>query len=403
MSELLGYAGQVVTPQPDRSEVVPHASEGSTPDRPRGRFWWVKWVAGVLLVALLVAEGVYLWPRLHESWIALSEIHWGWLAACILAQAVSLSGYGRVQKQLLRAGGVTVSQRKSVSVVYASTAMAVTLPAGQVFSTAFTYRETRRWGASPVVASWQLAISGVIAGIGLALIGVAGALLVGGSVSPFTLTFSIAGLIALIFAVRYVSAHPNSIEAAVRWALVRVNAMRNKPADTGMSTVREMLQQLESVQLGKRDGAITLGWSAVHRVADIACLAAACYAIGADPALSGLLIAFAAGKAVATIPLAPGGLVFVDATLIATLTTAASISASQAVAAAFVYRGVSFILVAIVGWIVFLFLFRRHQHEDLEFDVELERREQRALHEPPAVEIDGLESPKGERQRRENS
>ncbi|AQA21050.1 hypothetical protein BTZ20_0433 [Rhodococcus sp. MTM3W5.2] len=360
-------------------------------------------MAGVLLIALLVAEGVYLWPRLHESWIALSEIHWGWLAACIVAQAVSLSGYGRVQKQLLRAGGVAVSQRKSVSVVYASTAMAVTLPAGQVFSTAFTYRETRRWGASPVVASWQLAISGVIAGIGLALIGVGGALLVGGSVSPFTLTFSIAGLIALIFAVRYVSAHPNSIEAAVRWALVRVNAMRNKPADTGMSTVREMLQQLESVQLGKRDGAITLGWSAVHRVADIACLAAACYAIGADPALSGLLIAFAAGKAVATIPLAPGGLVFVDATLIATLTTAASISASQAVAAAFVYRGVSFILVAIVGWIVFLFLFRRHQHEDLEFDVELERSEQRALHEPPAVEIEGLESPKGERQRRENS
>ncbi|MFD4183316.1 YbhN family protein [Rhodococcus sp. NPDC058514] len=376
----------MVTPQPDRSEVVPHRPEGATPDRPRGRFWWVKWVAGVLLVALLVGEGVYLWPRLHESWTALSEIHWGWLAACIVAQAVSLSGYGRVQKQLLRAGGVSVGQGKSVSVVYASTAMAVTLPAGQVFSTAFTYRETRRWGASPVVASWQLAISGVIAGVGLALIGVCGALLVGGSVSPFTLTFSVAGLIALIFAVRYVTAHPNSIEAVVRWVLVRVNAMRRKPADTGMAAVREMLEQLDSVQLGKRDGAIALGWSAVHRVGDLACLAAACYAIGADPALSGLLIAFAAGKAVATIPLAPGGLVFVDATLIATLTTAASISASQAVAAAFVYRGVSFILVAIAGWIVFLFLFRRHQHEDLEFDVELERREQKALHEPPVVE-----------------
>lgn len=351
-------------------------------------------MAGVLLVALLVGEGVYLWPRLHESWTALAEIHWGWLAGCIVAQAVSLSGYGRVQKQLLRAGGVPVSQRKSVSVVYASTAMAVTLPAGQVFSTAFTYRETRRWGASPVVASWQLAISGVIAGVGLALIGVCGALLVGSSVSPFTLAFSIAGLFALIFAVRYVTAHPSSIESAVRWALVRVNAMRHKPADTGMAAVRETLEQLESVQLGRRDGAITLGWSAVHRIGDLACLAAACYAIGAEPALSGLLIAFAAGKAVATIPLAPGGLVFVDATLIATLTTAASISASQAVAAAFVYRGVSFILVAIVGWIVFLFLFRRHQHEDLEFDVELERREQRALHEPPIVKGPDLDRAK---------
>lgn len=371
----------MVAPQPDPRGGVPRKHEVPTPERSGGRFRWLKWVAGLALVALLVGEGVYLWPRLHESWTALSEIHWGWLAACVLAQAVSLSGYGRVQKQLLHAGGVRVRQLDSVSVVYASTAMAVTLPAGQVFSTAFTYRETRRWGASPVVASWQLAISGVIAAAGLALLGVGGAMLVGGSVSPFTLAFSVAGLIALVYAVRYVSAHPNSIEAAARWVLVRVNAMRHKPPDTGMHAVRETLDQLESVRLGRKDGALALGWSAVHRLGDVACLAFACYAIGADPLPAGLLIAFAAGKAVATIPLAPGGLVFVDATLIATLTTAASISASQAVAAAFVYRGVSFILVALVGWIVFLVLFRVHQHEDLHFDVELERSEQKALHE----------------------
>lgn len=346
-------------------------------DRPRSRFRWLKWVAGVALVALLVAEGAYLWPRLHDSWRALTEIHWGWLAACVLAQAVSLSGYGRVQKQLLRAGGVDIGQGKSISVVYASTAMAVTLPAGQVFSTAFTYRETRRWGANPVVASWQLAISGVIAGIGLALIGFGGALLVGGSVSPVTLVLSVAGLVALVVAIRYVSTHPSAIESVATWVLVRVNRLRSKPQGTGVRAVRETLAQLESVRLGRRDGVITAGWSAVHRVGDLACLAFACWAIGADPVLSGVLIAFAAGKAVATIPLAPGGLVFVDATLIATLTTAARISASEAVAAAFVYRGVSFILVAIVGWIVFAFLFRGRRHEDLEFDVELERREQR--------------------------
>ncbi|MGW6267044.1 hypothetical protein, partial [Cellulosimicrobium funkei] len=61
-----------------------------------------------------------------------------------------------------------------VAVVYGATAMSVTLPAGQVFSTAFTYRQTRRWGASPVVASWQLVFSGVVSAAGLALIGVLG-------------------------------------------------------------------------------------------------------------------------------------------------------------------------------------------------------------------------------------
>ena len=71
-------------------------------------------------MALLVGEAIYLWPRLHESWTAVREIHWGWLAACVFAQAVSLSAYGRVQKQLLDAGGVKVRQRKSVAVIYGS-------------------------------------------------------------------------------------------------------------------------------------------------------------------------------------------------------------------------------------------------------------------------------------------
>ncbi|WP_305092819.1 YbhN family protein [Prescottella sp. R16] len=345
-------------------------SESGGASRVRGRFRWVKWVAATLLVALLVGEGIYLWPQLHDSWQALTEIHWGWLAGAVVAQAVSLSGYGRIQKQLLHAGGVVVSQSRSVSVIYGSTAMALTLPAGQVFSTAFTYRETRRWGATPVVASWQLAISGVVAAVGLATIGMAGALLVGGSISPFTLIFSVAGLIALGWAGRYVSAHPDGVERAARWVLTRVNRLLRKPADTGMDTVRATIEQLDSVRLGKRDAAWTMGWAVLHRVADIVCLGAACLAIGADPVPAGLLIAFAAGKAVATIPGAPGGLVYVDATLIATLATAAGIGASQAVAAAFVYRMVSFVLVAIVGWIVFAFLFRGRQQEGAEFEEE---------------------------------
>ena len=326
-------------------------------------------------MALLVGEAIYLWPRLHESWTAVREIHWGWLAACVFAQAVSLSAFGRVQKQLLDAGGVKVRQRKSVAVIYGSTAMALTLPAGQVFSTAFTYRETRRWGASPVVASWQLAISGVIAAAGLAVLGVAGGLVVGSSFNTFTVVLPIAGVIAIVVAVRYISNHPESIKNIARWALRRYNAFRNHELDAGAEGIDKIIGQIQSVQLGKRDGALTLSWSAVHRLTDVACLTFACFAVGADPRLSGLLIAFAAGKAVGSVPLAPGGLVVVDATLIAFLTSAASITASQAVASALVYRGISFILVAIVGWIVFLVLFRKHQHADLQFDIELEQQE----------------------------
>ncbi|GAA5102961.1 lysylphosphatidylglycerol synthase transmembrane domain-containing protein [Nocardia iowensis] len=345
-----------------------------TAGRRRGKFWWAKWVLGVALLALLIAEGIYLWPRLHESWRKLSDIHWGWVAACIWLQALSMSGFGRVQKQLLHAGGVEVSQRKSVAVVYGATAMSVTLPAGQVFSTAFTYRQTRRFGASPIVASWQLVFSGVVAAAGLALLGVGGTLLSGGTIGPFKLILSLAAVVALVVGGNYVSRNPGSLEALLRKVLGLVNRLRKRSADQGTNKLRDVLSQLESVDLGKRDGTLVGVWALVHRFADVACLGAACYAVGADPRLAGLLLAFAIGKAVGSIPFAPGGIVYVDATLIYGLTAAAGLPAAQAVAAAFVYRLVSFILVAIVGWIVFLFLFRTPQDDDAEFEKEFSQR-----------------------------
>ena len=347
----------------------------------RRRFVWLQWVAGIALLGLLVAEGVYLWPRLHESWQALTEIHWGWVAVAVAGQVVSLAGYGALQRQLLHAGGVPVTHARSTGTVFASTAMALTLPAGQVFSTAFTYRQTRRWGASPLVASWQLAMSGVISVAGFAAIGVTGALLVGGSVNPFMLILAFAAVLALGWAARYAARHPDSVKWAAHAVVTRFNRLRHAPSQAGITRVDAVLAQLESVDLGRRDASLSVVWAVMHRAGDVVSLAAACFAVGADPRLSGLLITYAVGKAVGTIPFTPGGLVLVDATLIATLTSAAGLPAAQAVASAFVYRAISFIGVAIVGWLVFLAMFRRRQHESLEYDVELERAELEQLNE----------------------
>ncbi|MGW5513478.1 lysylphosphatidylglycerol synthase transmembrane domain-containing protein [Nocardia africana] len=352
-----------------------HGEPGGEPARPaRRRFRWLKWALGVALSALLIAEGVYLWPRLHDSWRNLTEIHWGWVALCIWMQALSMSGFGRIQKRLLRAGGVDVSQRASVSVVYGATAMSVSLPAGQVFSTAFTYRQTRRWGASPIVASWQLLMSGVVATSGMLLLGVGGALLVGNRIGPWKLVLTLGAVALLVWAGKYISGNPGALQALVRRGVRLVNRIRRHPADAGLAHVDEVLRQLESVDLNRRDAAWVAFWAVVHRLGDVACLGAACYAVGADPRWAGLLIAFSVGKAVGTIPFAPGGIVYVDATLIYSLTAAAGLPAAQAVAAAFVYRMVSFILVAIIGWIVFVFRFRNPQSDDAQFEQEFEQR-----------------------------
>ncbi|MBO0856670.1 MAG: UPF0104 family protein, partial [Nocardia sp.] len=269
--------------------------------------------------------------------------------------------------------GVRVSQRASVAVVYGATAMSLTLPAGQVFSTAFTYRQTRRWGASPIVASWQLLISGVIGTIGMLLLGVAGALLVGNQIGAQKLILTLVAVALMIWGVKYISGNPGTLKVLVRGTVRRINRLRRHPAESGMHHVDEVLRQLESVDLSKRDMLWIALWALVHRLADVACLGAACYAIGASPRWAGLLISFSVGKAVGTIPFAPGGLGYVDATLLLSLTAAAGLPSAQAVSAAFVYRVVSFIMVAIAGWIVVAFKFRGTHAGDAQFEREFER------------------------------
>ena len=238
------------------------------------------------------------------------------------AQALSLSGYASVQQRLLNAAGVVAGHVKNLSVIYASTAMALTLPAGQVFSTAFTYKQTRKWGATPVVASWQLAMCGVIAAATLALLGATGAIAFGTKVSPVTLTISLVGMAALFLALRYIAQNPGSIERIGHRVLALYNRSRKNPAGRGMHRWSEILKQLDSVELSRTDTAIAFGWSAVHRAADVLCLGFACWAVGADPSFAGLLIAFTAAKAVGSIPLLPGGFGAVEPVLATTLTAA---------------------------------------------------------------------------------
>lgn len=347
-----------------------------SPDRagaPARRRWrWLRWAAGVLLIAVIAAQVVYLWPTFAGAWQTLREIHWGWVGACVAAMGLSMHAYARLQQALFRAAGVRVRQRDSESVVYAGTAITLTLPAGQVFATAFTYKQSRRWGASQLVASWQLAMSGVIATSTLALLGLVGALAVGTSVSPFTLVLSLSGIVGLVLLARYVAARPDSLQALGLWVLGLVNKVRRRPRRAGARRLRAMIADLEMVRMSRADAARTFLWSVGHRVADVSCLGFACLAVGSDPRWFGVVIAFAASKAVGSIPLAPGGLGTVDITLTVALTASAGVPASQALAVWFIYRVVSFVLVALVGWVVFLLRYRGRRGEDAAFEHEFD-------------------------------
>lgn len=319
---------------------------------------WVK-----ALLALVVLAVIVIWlrdqmPFLADGWHAVSKIHWGWLCVALFFGYLSMSSYGSVQKTLLDSAGVKVGYWDSVGLIFASNAIATSIPGGQVFSATLTYRRTRQWGATRVIASWQLIISGVLSTIGIVILAIIGFFLVGAVSNPFLLAGSAIALFAVIFGVQWAARHPDRIEGVVMSALHWFNRRRKKPEDTGAEGVRSIIDQADAVDLSRRHLASAFAWSLLNWVADIGCLWASAEAVGAHHSIGGFAIAYVTGKAVASVPVTPGGLGTVELTLIGTL-TAGGMTANLALATVFVYRVVSYFLIAVAGWVLF-FLFYRH-------------------------------------------
>ena len=102
---------------------------------------------------------------------------------------------------------------------------------------------------------------------------------------------------------------------------------------------------------------VAFGWSMFNWIADVACLGFAAYAAGDHASVAGLTVAYAAARAVGTIPLMPGGLLVVEAVLVPGLVSS-GMSLPNAISAMLIYRLISWLLISAIGWVVFFFVFR---------------------------------------------
>ena len=310
---------------------------------PRGKYWWVRWaVLGVVAIVLAV-EIALGWDQLAKAWKSLYEANWWWLLASVVAAAASMHSFAQIQRTLLKSAGVHVKQLRSEAAFYAANSLSTTLPGGPVLSATFLLRQQRIWGASTGVASWQLVMAGVLQAVGLAMLGLGGAFFLGAKNNPFSLLFTLGGFVALLLLAQAVASRPELIDGIGCRVLSWVNSVRGRPADTGLEKWRETLMQLESVSLGRRDLAVAFSWSLFNWVADVACLGFAAYAAGDHASVAGLTVAYAAARAVGTIPLMPGGLLVVEAVLVPGLVSS-GMSLPNAISAMLIYRLISWLL-----------------------------------------------------------
>lgn len=348
------------------------SAESLRPPSVTAHTWWkrhwrrcVRWGFVALVAIVLALEIVLSWDHLTNAWTEIRHARWGWLVACFVVTMVSMDSFAQVQRVLLGAAEVKVRQRDSLGLILAANAVSQSLPGGQVLAPAMVYRETRRWGASAVVAAWQVVMSGLLMGAGLAVLALTGTMLAGAKTSPFSVITSATLLIVFFALAQYVATHPDGVFVVGRRILGWVNNIRDRSSHHGVERWREILEQLTSVRLRTRDGVQAFGWSLVNWVTDVAALGFACYAVGGHPGIAAMCGAYAALKAVGSISPIPAGLGLVE-TALAVALTAAGMEASSAVAATIIYRAITLFAVVAIGWIVFVLFFRHSLREATE-------------------------------------
>jgi putative heme transporter len=323
--------------------------------------WWRRGpVVAAVVLLILGVELVVGWSALSGALAQLRAPKWSWVVAAIAAELASMGTYARMQRALLRGAGTKVSIRKHVATAYAAHSLSATLPGGPVFSTTFNFQQMRRFGASPAVASWCIALSGVLSAGALVVIGSVGGILSRNTGSWHTLVIYAVGALIIAFGVRLVAEHPHLLERPTRFLLGGVNRVRRRPPGAGQDKLFGFVEQLRSIRVRPANFVVAVLLALLNWLFDALCLWMCCVAVGADDVNpTKLVIAYCAGMAAASVPIVPGGLGVVDAALILGL-VAGGLTSSYAVAAVMLYRLVSFGFVIGAGWLFWLAIRARH-------------------------------------------
>lgn len=319
----------------------------------------LKIVATALAVALLAGELWYGAPSLAAALAHLRSPDWPLLGLAVAADLASMGLFARMQRRLLRAAGTLVPIQRAVALAYAAHSLSVTLPGGPVFSTAFNFSQMRRFGASPAVASWAVAVSGTLSTGTLILIGAVGGVLTRSGHGWLALVADLAVAIGLAVALRTFVQHPNWLLWLCGKVLNGFARVTGRSVERGTQLVSGAVEQLSVIRMSTRDMRVAMGFAAGNWVLDAVCFGLCCLAAGTRGlSVAQVFIAYTAGMAAASVPLVPGGLGVVDGALTLGL-TAGGTPTDDAIAGVILYRLISLVLVIGVGWVLWLVLHRR--------------------------------------------
>ena len=317
--------------------------------------------AAVLVVVIILGR-----HTLGKSLHVIDDANLGWLLVALAAEAVSLTAFGLSRTLLLhanshRAAGRRITFREVMTVTYASNAISLSIPfAGAELAVVYSYREFRRHGADSATTSWSLAVSALFSTSALAFVLLIGAAAGGWSAGTAAalggaVIYLVPGA-GVLLALRYTRVRA-LLTNVLSWLAELSRRVFGKP-ENGADGLATFLDEVSSTRLPRTRYAQVFGLAAANWLFDCATLACAIRAMGQPIPWNHLLLVYAAGAAVGSTGITPGGFALVELALTAAL-TASGLPASHALAAVLAYRLVNFWLVLAAGWICVAVLARR--------------------------------------------
>ena len=317
--------------------------------------------AGVAIVAVAVMAGAAAAERsrLAGSLTVLARLHWTLLPVGILLEAMSMAAFAAMFRLLLTRGRVRPTRTSVLGTIYAANAMSVSVPlAGPGLAAAYLFRRFTRLGAGALLAGWALLAGGVISAVAWLLLLVGGGLASGRTLALVITVPCVA--LAIIVAVLFgVAARRPRLRAALEEYLTQALKLGARllrwPATDPMLALRAWAERFGALRIPWSTWALATGYALVNWLADAAVLAVSILAVGAAVPWPDLLLVYLAGIGAQSLSLTPGGLAITEGAISVAL-VASGVHVRQAVAAAVLYRLVSFWLMAAVGWVILLFL-----------------------------------------------
>ncbi|MCW2524551.1 MAG: rane protein of unknown function [Frankiales bacterium] len=322
-------------------------------DSPRdGWHWTVK----TTFVALLLGSAfIAIW--LNRSHVldgvgGLQDLRWGWVVAAFASECLSMLAFAAVQHRLLHVGGHRLTLAWLTANAYTANAISLAVPyVGSTMAAGYTLRQMRARRVDPVVAGTVLTLGGVFSTVAFGLVLLAGAIasnnvavaLMGILAAALTLAATVVAVIAL--------RRPGGrdrIAGVCAGALKLGRRVTNRPRSEPSELVDRALQRVLRFRFSAVSVGSVLGWALLNWVANVACLAFALEAAGADVPWRSLPIIWGIGVGAASFAPTPGGIGIVETVLSAALVSAGT-STANAVTAVLVYRVLSFnMLVALL-------------------------------------------------------